>query len=123
MIFDIRHNDNNIYIQCKSNINVSVHLYKWDTTFDIIESINDFYDNKFHNNTFCYNIGKKMLEFNGIKIEIKHEGEIIREEYIRFKSRYGDKIKKQALLILSDTGIGDTLTCTPTIRKMIDLPA
>ena len=113
-------NDNKIYINCNSIIEVQVLLYEWNTTTDESNFIMEFETSKFENNTFWYKIDTNLYEFNGIKIEVKQKEKIIKTEFIRFRTRYGELIKKQALKVLSN-GIGDALTSTSIIRKISQL--
>ena len=118
--FNITYNkeENRIYINCNSKAEIEVILYQWNTTTHVLDVIYKYDIIKFDNNTIWYGVNRNLYDFNGIKIEIKENNQIIKEEFIRFRTRYGDIIKKQAIQIWEEVGVGDAISSTPVIRKM-----
>jgi len=122
-IFNISYikEENKVYIESNYKSNVTVTIYNWNTITDELVGIYTT-NSKFDNNTFWYSTGVNLHSLNGIKVEIKTiDNNLIKEEYFRFRTRYNKLIKKQALLIQNDVGVGDNLTVTPVIRKMFQI--
>ena len=112
MTFNIRINkdENKTYIYCDSNINVKIYLYDWKPNNNNLILLYET-TSSFNNNEFWYSTGKKLDNLTGLKIEIKYNEQIIKEEYFNL-------IKKQVIVLHSEVGIGDNLAATPTIKKI-----
>lgn len=112
--------ENKIYIKSYSKIDVTVSIFDWNTTTNDINLIYNTTSN-FNFNTIWYSTTKNLYDLNGIKIEIKENNKIIKEEYFRFRTKSGTPIDKIALLVQNEVGVGDNLTVTPVIRKMFNI--
>lgn len=111
--------ENKIYITSNSELEVKVNLYEWETTTDELTLIYNFKATKFNKNTFFYQTNINLHLLKGIKIELLgNDNKIIQEEYIRFRTRYNEIVKKQAIVTKYDVGFGDALTITPIIKKL-----
>jgi hypothetical protein len=79
-------NENKTNINYKYDIEVNVLLYDWNPTNNnknlIYQTISHF-----NNNRFWYSTAKNLNELNGLKIEIKYNNRIIREEYFNFQEQ------------------------------------
>lgn len=120
--FTISYNkkENRIYINYNGKIDVKVSIFEWITTTNKTSLIYNTNSN-FNNNTIWYSTNINLNTLTGIKIEIKKLDNIIKEEYIRFRTRHGKPVEKQALLIQNAVGVGDNLTVTPVIKKMYQI--
>ncbi len=112
--------ENKVYIKSKCKCDSVVTIFKWDTTTDELSEIYTT-NSTFDNDTFWYSTDKNLHELNGIKVEIKEKNNTIKEEFFRFRTRYGDPVNKIALLVQNHVGIGDNLTVTPAIKKMYNI--
>jgi len=120
--FNIRYdiNQNKVYIKSNYIIEVEVFFYEWNSIKnDMVLLYNTV--SLFNNNELWYSTNKTLNEIKGLKIEIKHKNNIIKEEYFNFKTIFGNKIKKQVLVSHSTVGIGDNLAATPIIKKLSEV--
>jgi hypothetical protein len=101
-------NDNKIYISCDTIIETEILIYDCDSLL---------YETKteFNNNTFWYSTTKQLNELSSIKVLIKYNDIILKEENIK------NNIKNQVLVLYSEVGIGDNLAATPTIKKISEI--
>jgi len=119
MNININLSENKIYLNSKIDYEqLKIEIFDWNpyngqclslyiTTLDIIS-----------NNSIWIFPSVLMNEYYGIYVSIKKDDVIIEEEVFRLKSIRGDKIKNQAVIIWSNTGLGDNLFCTPILKKL-----
>lgn len=109
--------ENKTYISCNSTLKVEVSFYEWtNSNTSLLYSTISYFDK----NELWYSY-KNLNNLNGLKIEIKYNNIIIKEEYFKFKTNTNEKIKKQILVLNSEIGIGDNLAATPIIKKISEI--
>ena len=116
--FDIK--ENKTFIRCNSKLNTQINFYEWNSftnNSELLYNTNSYFDN----NELWFSANKQLKDLKGLKVEIKYNNVIIKEEYFNFKTIYNQNIKKQVLVLHSQVGIGDNLAATPTIRKMSEI--
>jgi hypothetical protein len=113
----VNKDENKTYVRYDGVLNSIVRLYAWNsydnTTSQIYET-----SVTFDNNEFWFSSITELNSIRGLKVEVECEGKIIKEDYFKFKTIYGENIKKPALILHSPVGIGDNLSATPTIKKV-----
>ncbi|MCK9416207.1 hypothetical protein M0Q97_06075 [Candidatus Dojkabacteria bacterium] len=112
--------ENKTYIKCNDILTVDVYLYEWDSLYNTTLLLYNTTSN-FDNNEFWYSSTKQLNDINGFKVEIKHNNILIKEDFFNFKTIFGEKIKKQVVLVNSEVGIGDTIASTPIIKKISEI--
>jgi hypothetical protein len=110
-------NQNKVYILSDVEIGVRITLYEWNSLTNETQLIYSTIT-EFSNNEFWYMPNRKLDTIKGLKIEIKYNDKILKEEYFNFKTIYKNDIKKPVLVLHSEVGIGDNLAATPTIKKI-----
>jgi len=120
--FKIRYNvtENKTYIYCDSMLKTDVYFYEWNSITNESSLIYNT-TSHFNNNELWYSTSKKLSEIKRLKVEIKFNNKIIKEEYHNFKTINNQKIKKQVVVSYSRVGIGDTLAATPAIKKLYEI--
>jgi hypothetical protein len=118
--------DNKTFVSCNIKIDVDVLFYEYDS---ISNNINLLYKtiSSFDNNSFWYSTAKKLKELKGLRVEIRKDDNLLKEEYFDFtisKDEYiwnYANVKQQVLVLHSEVGIGDNLAATPIIKKMSEV--
>ena len=109
--------NNRVYIKSASNNSLEVFIENWDSIngnckllyssrLDVVSGIE-----------YWLSPTKRLEECEGFKITIKKDNIVIKEEFVKNRSRLYGKIKKQVIAIKLTRGMGDIMNATPAIKK------
>ena len=122
MKIDINLEENKIDLISKIDFkNLIVSIFIWNPYDDSETELYTTSGPISKNVSYWYAPTLQMREKYGIIVRILESQEIIKEEKFRLKTKYGNIIKKQAVVTYPNSGFGDNLFCTPTIKKLYEI--
>lgn len=109
---------NKVYIKSKKDNNFNISIENWNSTIGNCELLYSTNLDVLAGVEVWLSPLKRLEECEGFKVTVKKGNAVLKENFVKNKSKLYGKIKKQVIAIKITRGMGDIMNATPAIKKI-----